>query len=851
MSAVNELGLRAPDAPARSPWCASRRRAADLIDRSMAGFAGPAATPLFALVQAAVEAAPASERVRINPTKRTLRFVVPLNDGETYLGDVDLAVAPDDTLSVAAPRLIQLLEPLLKPDGLARLKAVVASGASLSAAQLAGLGIGLDYDSQKLILAIRIPVPARRQSSVSLRNRSDQGAETLQPASFSAYVNLRSAVDVIERGEGRGFVAPVSLVDGAVRAFGVVAESEAYVSLRRDEPRVRRTGSRLVYDDLVHTLRWSLGDVRPFSRNFQSSPVVAGLSVSRFYNILDPQREVRSSGAQGFSLFGASTVETVVNGRVVERKLLQPGSYTLQDFPLAEGGNDVRLNIQDETGKRRTIEFSLYSNQALLEPGATELAGFAGVYATPTRSGIAYGRTWTTQGFVRRGFSQQFTAGVNLQADRRAQQAGTELLFGTGFGLLGVDLSASRRTSGGNGFASAIRIEKIVQDGSAGRSQSVRALVEYRSARFAIPGALVPVERLLLRASGGYSVTFGRDLFAALDGQFARDRIERRSNYSIRASGGFRLIERLALVSEAELRRGRDTRGLLFRIGLRQRFGERASAQLDVDSRGTARASLQDSGGRGVGAWSGSVDVSRDRSTTALNAAATLATNRADFGFEQGIAYDAATHRVGPVRSAFRAATSIAFADGGFAIGRPVQDAFLIAAPHRSLNGKSVRLDPQDKSEEAHSDAFGAGLEGSLSAYSKRTIVYAVPDAPPGYDLGQGNVELRPPYRGGYRLEVGSDYHLLVLGRLLDPEGDPVTLLAGKAIDLKAPKRPAVTMFTSRGGKFGVQGLRPGKWRIEMPTEPPTIYEIEVRDDPSGTVRLGDVRPVEQGRGER
>ena len=138
MSAVNELGLRAPDAPARSPWCASPRRAADLIDRPMAGFAGPAATPLFALVQAAVEAAPASERVRINPTKRTLRFVVPLNDVETYLGDVDLAVAPDDTLSVAAPRLIQLLEPLLKPDGLACLKAVVASGASLSAAQLAG-----------------------------------------------------------------------------------------------------------------------------------------------------------------------------------------------------------------------------------------------------------------------------------------------------------------------------------------------------------------------------------------------------------------------------------------------------------------------------------------------------------------------------------------------------------------------------------------------------------------------------------------------------------------------------------------------------------------------------------------
>ena len=181
-------------------------------------------------------------------------------------------------------------------------------------------------------------------------------------------------------------------------------------------------------------------------------------------------------------------------------------------------------------------------------------------------------------------------------------------------------------------------------------------------------------------------------------------------------------------------------------------------------------------------------------------------------------------------------------------MGRPIQDGFLIAKPHRSLAGKSVRINPQQKSDEAHSDSLGPALIGSLSAYSPRLIVYDVPDAPLGYDLGQGNIQISPPYRGGYNLGIGSDYNLLVIGRLLDARGEPVSLLAGKAIDLKALERPALTVFTSRDGKFGAQGLRPGQWRVEMPTEPPTVYEFNVLENASGIVRLGDIQPVRNGR---
>jgi outer membrane usher protein len=308
------------------------------------------------------------------------------------------------------------------------------------------------------------------------------------------------------------------------------------------------------------------------------------------------------------------------------------------------------------------------------------------------------------------------------------------------------------------------------------------------------------------------------------------------------------IAETVAAIGDIQWDRRPDRDNLIARVGVRKRFGPRSTGQVDLDTKGAFHGSFQTAGGHGIGSWSGSVDLNRTTDGTTLNGSGSLITNRAELALSQLATYDQDGKRISDVRTSLRAGSSISFAGGHFAVGRPIQEAFLLAEPHLSLRGKAVRIDPQEDSEDARSGTFGGAVEGSLSAYSPRLLVYDVPDAPAGYDLGAGNVQIVPPYKAGYNLQVGSDYHLLMIGRLLDREGQPISLLAGKAIDLNAPKRAAVTMFTSRGGKFGAQGLRPGRWRIEMPTEgAPTIYEVEVKDDPSGTVRVGDLRPLRQG----
>ena len=355
-------------------------------------------------------------------------------------------------------------------------------------------------------------------------------------------------------------------------------------------------------------------------------------------------------------------------------------------------------------------------------------------------------------------------------------------------------------------------------------------------------------DRTELRANVGFVRTLGDNAYLAADAQYSRDRETHIRSYGARLSGGFDLGSRLAATAEFGVNRGSPRNETYGRFGLRMRIGQRGTLQAETDTTGRARASFSTSGGSGNGSWQTSADVSHDRDSVSLNANASLLTNRAELGVQQTAGWSTQGMRLNDARTSVRAAFALAFADGAFAVGRPVSEAFVVARPHRSLRGKTVYLDPVERSETARSGRLGPALDGQLSAHNFRTLVYQVPDAPSGYDLGAGNIAIKPPYRAGYRLTIGSDYHLLVIGKLLDERGQPVSLLAGKAIDLGNPKHPPITVFTSRNGQFGAQGLRPGRWRIEMPTDVPVAYEFEVTDSADGIVRIGELRPTQQAR---
>lgn len=189
-----------------------------------------------------------------------------------------------------------------------------------------------------------------------------------------------------------------------------------------------------------------------------------------------------------------------------------------------------------------------------------------------------------------------------------------------------------------------------------------------------------------------------------------------------------------------------------------------------------------------------------------------------------------------------RLGTALVFADGHLALSRPVEDSFALAVPHKTLEGRTVVIEPRkDGHFLGESGVLGGAVDPNLSSYFERVVSYDVPEAPIGYDLGTGNIRTRPPYRSGYLIVAGSEYSVNVTGTLYDADHEPISLLSGTAVELDHLDRAPLTVFTNRVGRFAIQGMRPGRWKIEMAGIKPIVAIIEVPAKAEGLVMMGDV----------
>ena len=805
---------------------------------------------------------------RINPTGRNIEMTAPLKFDQFYLGDTIVRISAKDEISIPKDRLAQLITPLLRQEALQSFDALPATDGAILLSALSEKGFSLRFDSGQVALFLSLTVEQRAITNLSGSfSRAKVMSENVShPANFAGYVNVRAGADYGYNSSTTGGIENLRLdFQGAIRWFNIVLENEATL----DQDGFSRRGTRVVYDIPADALRITAGDIAPIRTGFQGGADILGVSAEKSYQKLQPNQNIRPTGSRSFRIERPSTVDVKVNGFIIQHLRLQPGDYNINDLQLSPGSNAISLVIEDDMGQVRTIDFTVFFDRSLLTPGMSEWALNAGVQTLYSFGGKSDIRNlysnleydWTTpviSGFYERGLIDGLTGEIHFQAAQRAMMGGAEAFLQTAFGFWALEGAISSADDYGLDFAGSLHYGLTNIEGPDGSRGNFKFVAEYRGENFSTLDVGMPSNDLALNLLASYTQELPWGMAGSLSANYGLSRSEGGGHYgadiTLSRDFGPSIHAGVMLGYAHGLNHNITNANDDLRAGVRfgYRVDDKNSIEANYDTHNNrSQVAYRHQDGGGIGGWNAQVELDHQgagndvgNETYGVNGSLEYAGNRGNVVVAHHAAGQGLNSNNIDQRTSVIAGTAIAFADGAFAVGRPISSGFAILAPHSNLPDSEISLGASQEAGSVSSGFFGPALASDIPAYSQSRLPIDVSNLPVGYDLGSSSFDLYAPYKGGYQLIVGSDYTVSAFGVMLDEKGEPITLSTGDAVEDGHPEGHHVQIFTNKAGKFGAQGIRPGKWLVDMATDPKTRFVIDVPPGTVGLLKLDTLRPA-------
>ncbi|MFT3809659.1 MAG: fimbria/pilus outer membrane usher protein [Micropepsaceae bacterium] len=805
-------------------------------------FAPPAWPVDGAQVAEAVTTAPAQ---RLNPTNRALNLDVEVRDISGPIGIVAIEIAPDDSISMDVNRLLDVVGPLLDSDRQRALRSAADGNGRISLQAVNDAGIGLSFDSQAYALNLELGLDERKAIDIGAPARMGvDGSQFAPPAPFSTYLNYNFSLDLVHRSlsDDDGLQAPRIALFSATNIYGFVLENE----LLYDEDNryaFSRQATRLVYDLPEEAIRISVGDNVTADRAYMRQEDILGVTVSRSFTTLQPSRNIRPRGSSSFTLERESQIQVLVNGFPTRSLRLPAGSYNLSDFAFTQGSNDVQIVAEDGTGRRELANFSYFFDTQLLDPGLFEFSVSYGVYSDLDLGERIYDEDrYFASGFFRIGVFDFLTAGAYAAHDDTGLLIGGEALLTTPFGMFGIDGAHSDVDGFGTGWTGRVSYQGVFTLRQPA-DLTFLASTEYQSERFAELGAFQAIERSEFTHSASVSLNVNQMLSIFAGGQYRTYRDGTDDTWGANVGFTWRFTDDMLL--RTGFTAEQDEFGdIEYGVGIRltARFGTDQFASASYESvQEIGQLSYSRSSGALTDAWTADASLTVTPDDAGFDGSLGYVSNRGFVGIRHASSYSLNGSTITDSRTSLRAEGAIAWAGGPVAFGRRVGNSFAIVSRHESLGDAEVLIEPTRNGDYvAKANSLGPALVSDLSGYNSRTVTIAVPDAPAGYDLGEGNFDLAPTSRSGFDLTVGSDFNISVIGTLTDDRGQAIALEPGVATYLDDPNAKPVDFFTNREGRFAVNGLKAGRWLLTIGSgQAKQSATITVPESGSGLVRLG------------
>jgi outer membrane usher protein FimD/PapC len=170
--------------------------------------------------------------------------------------------------------------------------------------------------------------------------------------------------------------------------------------------------------------------------------------------------------------------------------------------------------------------------------------------------------------------------------------------------------------------------------------------------------------------------------------------------------------------------------------------------------------------------------------------------------------------------------TALSFADGQFAMSKPIHDSFAIVTGPENQDKDIAVIKGNANFSHSEGKALPDHYQGliqknaspaviNISSYHYNTVNIDSTALPLGSDLESTEFTLKSSYKRGYLLKAGGEPGVIVDATLVDSKGKPLALKGGELIAMDSQRKP-ITFFTNRTGRIRLISVPPGKYQLDL-----------------------------------
>lgn len=771
-------------------------------------------------------------------SQSSFQIELPLIINQASTGDISSSinetVTDEETLTnvdISIARFIELAKPFANDEQLStwleldkfqkktasrkgEVKSLENQTSTIALSTLQSRGLDIDFDPGSLSIIAIIPRLGTQGISLSAR-------EVPNPNEYYQESFLASGLNVIARnnfnhkpsnGTPEGFGDATIDIAGFTSIGGFNGVSLFYEGsyIENDAREFARQNVTLIHDNFKNSVRYTLGDIRPSTSDLQSSPDLLGFNIERNYQEINPFRNINPNGLSTFTLDRSARVSFEVNGVIVDTQNLDAGSYSIRDFPLTAGANDVRVLIDDGTSRLEVANFSTFVDFDLLDPGLSDFGISAGLQKqTDSGRALRYDDDLSLLAFYTRGINQNLTLGLSVEAKKDHRLVASNVVYGTKFGLFAAQVAASQRKGLETGYNSIINYN-LNRNIAEKWSLEADLQATYQTDQFVNINTLTPSAESW-STNARLALASNIQNFSIDTGVLSNDGIKTNS-FSTTYTRQFRGLSLSAGYRYSKT--GNDESDKIITLRVSTRFGKGRLRTQYRSSDNEYRTDWNSRSSRNINSIEGAIAVIDNNSLRSGQLDASYTGARFEFNAQHLTSSSKTLGDDDESATNLTLAGSVGYADGKLAFGRPFTEGFIIVNPHKNLRGK--RVDVTQGSEDGDVITSTKILSTTLvpldSSYREQRYSFDVNELPIGYDLGSGDVSLYPKFLSGYNFKLGSDAANTVLGKVLWPDETPLQLMSGRLVPEDGSD--SLPVFTNKTGRFVAEKALYGRYTL-------------------------------------